>query len=94
MVTPFTESERHISANTATIRNRLVADMADAVVVAHAAPGSKMEALCRDILAADKPLYTFDHPGNAGILAIGAKRIEDLTLAAWSNGSECKTRLT
>ncbi len=88
MVTPFPDAVRHITAETATTRNRLVAGMADAVVVAHAAPGSKMEALCRDILAADKPLYTFDHPSNGGILTIGAKRIEDLNFAVWSNGSK------
>lgn len=77
MVTPFPESERHITAKTATIRNRLVAHMADTVVVAHAAPGSKMEALCRDILASGKPLYTFDHPANAALLAAGAAKISD-----------------
>ncbi len=78
MVTPFPDTVRHITAITAMTRNRLVADMADAVVVAHAAPGSKMEALCRDILAAGKPIYTFDNPANADLLAAGAKRIEEL----------------
>jgi predicted Rossmann fold nucleotide-binding protein DprA/Smf involved in DNA uptake len=87
MATTFPDTVRHITAETATTRNRLVVDMADAVVVAHAAPGSKMEALCREVLAASKPLYTFDHPANAGILAIGVKRIEDMNLAAYSNGS-------
>ncbi len=81
MVTPFPETVRHITAETATTRNRLVAGMADAVVIAHAAPGSKMEDLCRDVLSTGKPLYTFDHPANAGILATGARRIEDLNLA-------------
>ena len=58
MVTPFPDTVRHITAKTATTRNRLVVEMASAVVVAHAAPGSKMEALCRDILAAGKaPLH-------------------------------------
>jgi predicted Rossmann fold nucleotide-binding protein DprA/Smf involved in DNA uptake len=87
MATTFPDTVRHITAETATTRNRLVVDMADAVVVAHAAPGSKMEALCREVLSASKPLYTFDHPANAGILAIGVKRIEDMNLAAYSNGS-------
>ena len=77
MVTPFPDSVRHITAETATTRNQLVAGMADAVVIAHAAPGSKMEALCRDVLAAGKPLYTFDHPANAALLVAGAKRRSD-----------------
>lgn len=75
MVTPFADTVRHITAKTATTRNRLVAEMASAVVVAHAAPGSKMEALCRDILAGGKPLYTFDHPANAALLAAGARPV-------------------
>lgn len=79
MVTPFPESERHIAAKTAIIRNRLVVDMADTVVVAHAAPGSKMEALCREILASGKPLYTFDHPANAALLSAGAMAISVIT---------------
>ena len=56
-------------------RNRFVADMAAAVVVTHAAPGSKIEALCRDLLAARKPLYTFDHPANTDLLQAGARPI-------------------
>ena len=79
MVTPFPDTVRHITATTATIRNRLVAEMASAVVVAHAAPGSKMEALCRAILAANKPLYTFDHPANAALLGAGAHPITPAT---------------
>jgi len=85
MLTPFPDAVRHITAITATTRNRLVADMATAIVVAHAAPGSKMEALCRDILAAGKPIYTFDHPANAALIELGAKRVEDMSLAAWSD---------
>ncbi len=81
MVTTFSDTVRHITTETATTRNRLVVEIAEAVVVAHAAPGSKMEALCREILAAGKPLYTFDHPANAALLAAGAKRIEDFNHA-------------
>ena len=84
MVTPFADSIRHITKETATTRNRLVAAMASSVVVAHAAPGSKMEALCHEILAADKPLYTFDCPGNAALLSAGAKSIDMLNLSTFS----------
>lgn len=87
MVTPFPDTVRHITAKTATTRNRLVVEMASAAVVAHAAPGSKMEALCRDILAAGKPLYTFDHPSNAALIEAGAKSMTALDLGAWSQGS-------
>ena len=83
VVTPFDDNVRRITQETAAARNRFVAGMADAVVVAHAAPGSKMEAICRDILAAGKPLYTFDHPDNAALFSAGAKSIAMLNLAAF-----------
>lgn len=88
MVTPFPDTVRHITAKTATIRNRLVVEMAATVVVAHAAPGSKMEALCRDILATGKPLYTFDHPANAALIEAGAKIVDTLNLAEWSERND------
>ncbi len=84
MVTPFPDTVRHITAETATTRNQLVARMADAVVIAHAAPGSKMEALCRDILASGKPLYTFDNPANAALIESGAKNVASLNPGAWA----------
>ncbi len=81
IVSPFSDKIRQATANTAMIRNRFVADMAAAIVVAHAAPGSKMESLCRELLAAGKPLYTFDDPANAALLQAGAWTIQELTLA-------------
>ena len=93
MVTPFPHTVRHITEKTATTRNRLVAEMASAVIVAHAAPGSKMEALCRDILANGKPLYTFDHPANAALIQAGAKSVDTLDLADWhGRGHQAKRR--
>jgi len=60
------------------IRNRVIADLATAVVVAHADPDSdsKVGALTCDLLAAGKPVYTFGHPANAAILDRGAKDVE------------------
>ena len=75
IVSPFPDKVCHVTVKTAMIRNRHVADMAAAVIVAHAAPGSKMEALCRDLLATGKPLYTFDHPANAVLIQAGARAI-------------------
>lgn len=75
MVTPFPDTVTHITKETAMQRNRLVAALATAVVVAHAAPSSKMETLCLDILVEGIPLFTFDHPANAHIIAAGARPI-------------------
>ncbi len=75
IISPFPDTVRQAKTKTAIVRNRLVADMATAVVVAHAAPGSKLETLCRDLLAAPKPLYTFDHTANAALINAGAHSI-------------------
>lgn len=81
IVSSFDDTVRHITARTAMARNRVVADLAAAVVVAHAASGSKVEALSLELLSSGKPLYTFDHPANRLISEAGAKDVRTLDLA-------------
>lgn len=83
IVSPFTATVRRITAKTATTRNRIVAELAAAVVIAHAAPGSKIESFSLEMLAAGKPLYTFDHPANSVLVQSGAQPITPLT--DWRN---------
>lgn len=78
IVSPFPKQVRHVTAETAMTRNRLVADMAAAVVVAHATPGGKMDTLCRETLATGKPLYTFEHPANELLMRDGARPVGKL----------------
>lgn len=75
LVSPFPDNVRRVTTETATIRNRFVAAMVTATVVAHAAPGSKMQSFCTDLLATGKPLYTFDHPSNTALIQAGARPI-------------------
>ena len=88
IVTPFPDKVRQATAKTAAARNRLVADMASAAVVAHASPGSKMEALCRQLLADGKRLYTFDHPANAELIEAGAADISGFELQTFRTAAE------
>lgn len=88
MVTPFPDTMTRITRDTAMQSNRVAAEMASAVVVAHAAPGGMMEALCRDLLAAGKPVFTFDHPENAALISHGAKRIDSPEFEGFL--SECR----
>ena len=83
IVSPFKDNVRHVTARTAMARNRIVADLAAAVVIAHAAPGSKIERLSLELLAAGKPVYTFDHPANAAILARGARDVGRFDIAGF-----------
>lgn len=73
MISPFGEKVGRATADTATIRNEFVAALADRVFVAYAAPGSKTEALCREVLAWGKPLHTFGDNANANLLKLGAQ---------------------
>ena len=87
IISPFSDKRQQVEAKTAMIRNRVVADMAAAVIVAHAAPGSKMESLCHELIAAGKPVYTFDHPANVALLRAGARPIQDLDIVALTRGA-------
>lgn len=79
ILAPFPDKVRRATAATCVERNRLVADMAAAVLIVHAAPGSKIEALSLALLAAGKPLFTFDHPANAALLNQGAATVTPAT---------------
>ncbi len=78
IISPFPSSAKRIAADMAVVRNRTVAELADAVVIPYAAPGSRMEVLSRELLATGKPLYTFDHQSNAELLAAGALPVDRL----------------
>jgi hypothetical protein len=75
LLSPFKERHRRITAELAVVRNRFVAETAAEIFVAHAAPGSKTEDFCRDLIAAGKRIHTFDLPGNKGLVAIGARAL-------------------
>lgn len=81
ILSPFTEKQRRMTAETAVERNRFVAALADEIFVAHAAPQSQTERFCRDVLTWGKPLYTLDSDANARLIALGARRIMGATVA-------------
>jgi len=86
IVSSFPEQVRHVTGKTAMIRNRLVVDMADAVVVAHATSGGKMDTLCRETIAAGKALYTFEHPANELLMRDGARPVAELHAGSVGGG--------
>jgi predicted Rossmann fold nucleotide-binding protein DprA/Smf involved in DNA uptake len=69
------DSERRITAEIALARNRFVVALAERIIIAHAEPGSKTEALLRYAISLGKPTQTF--PDNTGLLAIGAKSLSE-----------------
>jgi len=73
LFSPFGETVKRATEETAFFRNEFVAALADRVFVAHAARGGKTEAFCRKVLDWRKPLLTFDAPDNAALIAMGAQ---------------------
>ena len=73
LIAPFGAHVKRATAETALIRNRLLAQAADALLVAHAEPGGKTEQLAAEMIAAGKALFTLDHPANAHLFALGAR---------------------
>lgn len=53
------DSERRITAATALARNRFVVALAERVVIVHAEPGSKTEALLHYTISLGKSTFTF-----------------------------------
>ncbi|MCL5998337.1 MAG: DNA-processing protein DprA [Chloroflexi bacterium] len=73
LLSPFTGNQRRPDADMAAYRNRCVAALADVVFIVYAAPGSKTEALCREVVSWGKPVFTFDSPHNEHLMAAGAR---------------------
>ena len=73
---------RRATVDLAARRNELVRSLAARVIVAHAAPGGRTEALARRAVAAGQPLFTLDSPANANLLALGARPIAPGSLSA------------
>lgn len=73
MVSPFGERIKRARQDIARFRNEFVAALADRVFVAYAAPGGKTESFSKKVLGWGKPLLTFNSPGNASLLALGAR---------------------
>jgi predicted Rossmann fold nucleotide-binding protein DprA/Smf involved in DNA uptake len=84
-LSPFDESQRRISVKTSYYRNLFVAALSSVVFVAHADPASKTEAFCREILAWQKPIYTFDSDYNKNLIEMGAQPVNMDNVSEWAN---------
>ena len=84
-LSPFAEKLRRVTTDLARRRNEFVAALADTIFVAHAAPGSKTEHFCHDVLAWGKPLLTLESDENANLLALGAKPLRPESVSGQSS---------
>ena len=76
VLSPFPATARRPTVELAAQRNDLVADLAQRVFIAHAAPGSKTEAFAHKLVDTSKPLLTLDNPANEELVAMGARAVQ------------------
>ena len=75
LLSQFADTVRRADEDTSHQRNRFVAALTGKIFVAYAAPNSKTEFFCGEIVAWRKSLYTFAGSANENLLALGAKPI-------------------
>ena len=72
VLSPFGLGNTRMTADLAEQRNQFVAALADEVLVAHAAPGSKTAALCQKFLKEHRTMKTISDPANQALVDSGA----------------------
>jgi predicted Rossmann fold nucleotide-binding protein DprA/Smf involved in DNA uptake len=78
----FFRSHRHRSdIEMASRRNRIAAALADEIFIPFAAPGSKTEYLCRELIGWQKPVYTIENEANRNLIGLGAQPVAPDTVS-------------
>jgi predicted Rossmann fold nucleotide-binding protein DprA/Smf involved in DNA uptake len=73
ILSPFTEKAKRISSDRALERNRFIAAIGDSIFIPYAAPNSKTEELCKELVAWNKPLYTLPSETSSNLIEMGVK---------------------
>jgi len=76
LLSPFEKKQNRPTIKTSLIRNRFVAAIANKIFIAHAAPDSKTEELCRGIIRWDKPLFTLESEDNKNLIDLGVTPVK------------------
>ena len=72
IVSPFPDTQRRTTRETAETRNRYILTLTRAAVFAHASAGGKTEALAREAVANGIELLTLSSPNNSNLIGLGA----------------------
>jgi hypothetical protein len=73
IVSPFPENHRRTTTASAEIRNHHILTLTQAILIAHAAHGSKTESLAKRAITMGLSVGTFQSPNNAYLIGMGAK---------------------
>lgn len=76
ILSPFPATERRTTAANAEARNRHILTLDPTIVIAHASPGGKTEALAREALTRGLRLQIVPSPHNANLMEIGAQALD------------------
>jgi predicted Rossmann fold nucleotide-binding protein DprA/Smf involved in DNA uptake len=84
ILSPFTDSQRHVTRDLAHRRNLLIAALSDTLFVPHATRGGETEAVARMSLHRGKMVYTLEDEENAHLMRLGARgvTVDDLLTMA------------
>jgi predicted Rossmann fold nucleotide-binding protein DprA/Smf involved in DNA uptake len=83
ILSPFAGKEKRISLDRAIRRNYFLAALATDVLIPYAAPGSKTETFCRELLKWGKRVYTTDDEKNTSLIETGIKTISPEIFDKW-----------
>ncbi len=75
ILSPFTTRQRRVDAELAERRNRFVTALTNDILVAHAAPESRTERFCAELIAEGKIPCTLDLAANQRLLQLGATSV-------------------
>lgn len=73
LLSPFGDAVTRTTAARAQARNEFIAALSHAVLIPHAAPGRKADAVARQILDQSQPLFTFEDEENEELRNLGAQ---------------------
>jgi predicted Rossmann fold nucleotide-binding protein DprA/Smf involved in DNA uptake len=76
-------SRRRISADLAQERNRMIAALAERILVIHATPGGRVHRTALEALAAGKQVFCLDPATNADLLIMGARPLDRSSMVCY-----------
>ncbi len=82
MLSPFKQTDKRISSERALRRNYFVAALAETILIPYAAPRSKTEVFCHQLLQWRKHVYTIDDEKNMHLIEEGIPTISNVAKAS------------
>lgn len=77
IISPFAVAVRQTTARTAEQRNRHILTLCKSVLIAHASPGGKTEALAYEAKALGLPIFILPSASNSHLLTMGAEIVPE-----------------